>query len=123
MSVPGATLRVGVSVCSLCVSSVLCCFGAASRLQRHERARCQLGTREAKEFVASDVAEVVPPVIGTRVDDDYLTVTMLSAGLAGILRRRSRAGQGDGRSEGLLPAPWRVAFSRLWWRCHEQGVP
>jgi len=72
--------------------------------------------------MASDVADV-PAATGTRVDDDYLTVTMLSAGLAGILRRRSRAGHGDGRSEGLLPAPWRVAFSRLWWRCNEQGVP
>ena len=72
--------------------------------------------------MASDVADV-PPVARTRVDDDYLTVTMLSAGLAGILRRRSRAGRGDGRSEGLLPEPWRVAFSRLWWRFHEQGVP
>ena len=44
--------------------------------------------------MASDVADV-PPVARTRVDDDYLTVTMLAAGLAGILRRRSLAGQGD----------------------------
>lgn len=56
-------------------------------------------------------------------DDDYLTVTMLSAGLAGILQRRERAAEGLPNDVGLLPAPWRVAFTRLWWRCVEQGVP
>lgn len=60
---------------------------------------------------------------GSRVDDDYLTVTMLAAGLAGIFGRRARAGNGGGRSDGLLPDAWRMAFARLWWRCHEQGVP
>jgi hypothetical protein len=55
---------------------------------------------------------------GSCVDDDYLTVTMLAVGLAQIMRRRSGGGQGDG----LLPGPWRVAFSRLWWRCLEEGV-
>ena len=71
----------------------------------------------------SDVAEVVPPQSGFRTDDDYLTVTMLAVGLARMLRRRSPSGRGAGRdSDGLLPAAWRVAFSRLWWRCHEQGV-
>ena len=61
----------------------------------------------------SDVAEVAPIQTGFRIDDDYLTVTMLAAGLAGILRRRSRAGRGAGRdSDGLLPAAWRVAFSQ-----------
>jgi hypothetical protein len=71
----------------------------------------------------SDVAEVVPLQTGFQIDDDYLTVTMLAVGLARILRRRSQSGRGAGRdSDGLLPAAWRVAFSRLWWRCHEQGV-
>lgn len=60
--------------------------------------------------------------VGPRVDDDYLTVTMLAVGLAGIMRRRSRVGQG-GQADGLLPASWRVAFARLWWRCQEQAIP
>ena len=71
----------------------------------------------------SDVAEVVPVQTGFRIDDDYLTVTMLAVGLARILRRRSQSGRSAGPdSDGLLPAAWRVAYSRLWWRCHEQGV-
>jgi hypothetical protein len=71
----------------------------------------------------SDVVEVAPLQAGFRIDDDYLTVAMLAVGLARMLRRRSLAGQGAGRDpDGLLPAPWRVAFSRLWWRCYEQGV-
>jgi hypothetical protein len=75
--------------------------------------------------VVSDVAEDVPPRFGPQVDDDYLTVTMLAVGLDGIMRRRSRIGRvGEGgHADGLLPAPWRVAFSRLWWRCQEQGIP
>jgi len=59
---------------------------------------------------------------GSRVDDDYLTITLLAAGLAGILTRRSRAGTDGERREGLLPDSWRVAFARLWWRCQEQGI-
>lgn len=59
---------------------------------------------------------------GPRVDDDYLTVTMLAAGLAEILDRRARAGQGSRRSDGLLPAAWRAGSARLWWRCQEQGA-
>ena len=59
---------------------------------------------------------------GSRVDDDYLTVTLLAAGLAGILRRRTRAGTSGERHEGLLPDSWRAAFARLWWRCQEQGT-
>lgn len=71
-----------------------------------------------------DVAGTVPVQTGFRIDDDYLTVTMLAVGLARILRRRSPSGRGSGReSDGLLPAAWRVAFSRLWWRCLDQGVP
>lgn len=58
---------------------------------------------------------------GSRVDDDYLTVTLLAAGLAGTLGRRARARTGS-RSDGLLPDAWRIAFARLWWRCQEQGV-
>jgi hypothetical protein len=62
------------------------------------------------------------------MEDDYLTVTMLSAGLAQIVQRRTFAAAGGravaGRGdEGLLPAAWRVAFSRLWWRFTAQGVP
>ncbi|HET6481989.1 MAG TPA: hypothetical protein VFG35_18430 [Actinoplanes sp.] len=56
-------------------------------------------------------------------DDDYLTVTLLAAGLAEILHRRSRAQQGETIEEGLLPPAWRVGFSRLWWRCAEQSCP
>ena len=63
------------------------------------------------------------PRTGTRIDDDYLTVTMLAAGLAGIFGRRSLSGHGGGGSDGLLPAAWRVGFARLWWRCQEQGAP
>ena len=40
-----------------------------------------------------------------QVDDDYLTVSLLAAGLASIVRRRKRAGEralDDG--DGLLPA-------------------
>jgi len=71
----------------------------------------------------NEVAEVVPIQTGFRIDDDYLTVAMLAVGLARILRRRAVSGRGAGRdSDGLLPAAWRVAFSRLWWRCREQGV-
>ena len=70
-----------------------------------------------------DAAEAVPVQTGFRIDDDYLTVTMLAVGLARILRRRSSAERGAGRdSDGLLPAAWRVAFSRLWWRCLGQGA-
>ncbi|MCM3920694.1 hypothetical protein ND748_03255 [Frankia sp. AiPs1] len=50
-------------------------------------------------------------------------MALLASGLASMLRRRERAGAGqpdDG--DGLLPAAWRTAFGRLWWRCHEQGV-
>jgi hypothetical protein len=71
----------------------------------------------------SDVSGVVLTRTGFQIDDDYLTVTMLAVGLSRILRRRSLSGRGsDGDSDGLLPAAWRVAFSRLWWRCHEQAV-
>jgi hypothetical protein len=59
---------------------------------------------------------------GSRVEDDYLTVTMLAAGIAGIFVRRAQAGRDGGRSDGLLPESWRMAFARLWWRCQEQGV-
>jgi REase associating with pPIWI_RE/pPIWI_RE three-gene island domain Y len=59
---------------------------------------------------------------GPRADDDYLTVTMLASGLAGILAQRSGAGQGGRRQDGLLPAAWRAGYARLWWRCQEQGV-
>jgi REase associating with pPIWI_RE/pPIWI_RE three-gene island domain Y len=69
-----------------------------------------------------DVAKVVPVQTGFRIDDDYLTVTMLAVGLARILRRRASGRGAGGDSNGLLPAAWRVAFSRLWWRCHEQGA-
>jgi hypothetical protein len=63
-----------------------------------------------------------PVRAGPRVDDDYLTVTMLAAGLAGILARRPGAGQGSRPADGLLPAAWRAGYARLWWRCQGQGV-
>jgi hypothetical protein len=69
------------------------------------------------------VAQAAPAGSHASPDDDYLTVTLLSAGLGEILRRRSRAKQGESVEDGLLPQPWRVGFSRLWWRCAEQGGP
>lgn len=75
------------------------------------------------ELALEDAPREGRPVrAGPRVDDDYLTVTMLAAGLAGILARRSGAGQDGRRSDGLLPAAWRAGYARLWWRCQEQGV-
>jgi hypothetical protein len=56
------------------------------------------------------------------VEDDYLTVTLLSAGLAQILMRRKRAELGERNEESLLPPAWRVGFARLWWRCLEEGA-
>lgn len=53
-----------------------------------------------------------PLLAASRVDDDYLTVTVLAAGLAEILRRWAMAGNVRGRSDGLLPGAWRVAFAR-----------
>ncbi|MGA8112772.1 MAG: hypothetical protein WCA46_03810 [Actinocatenispora sp.] len=53
--------------------------------------------------------------------DDYLTVTMLCAGLAQMILWRNHARSGAADS-GLLPASWRVGFSRVWWRCLGQGV-
>jgi hypothetical protein len=75
------------------------------------------------DLVVEDAQPEGGPVrAGPRVDDDYLTVTMLAAGLAGILARRSGAGQRSRRSDGLLPAAWRAGYARLWWRCQEQCV-
>jgi hypothetical protein len=53
--------------------------------------------------------------------DDYLTITMLCGGLAQMMRWRKqpRSGAAD---LGLLPASWRVGFSRLWWQCLDQDV-
>jgi len=48
---------------------------------------------------------------GGAIEDDYLTVTMLSAGLAQILRRRARATRGERNEEGVLPPAWRVALA------------
>lgn len=68
------------------------------------------------------------PIVGEHLgrirtpDDDYLTVMMLSAGLAGIVQRRRQAAGGSAKEAGLLPAPWRVGFSRLWWRFADQGL-
>ena len=63
-----------------------------------------------------------PPGGDPRIEDDYLTVTMLAAGLAGILDRRARAGRQHGGADGLLPPSWRVGSARLWWRCQQHGV-
>lgn len=57
----------------------------------------------------------------TTAEDDYLTVTLLASGLAGIIRQRSDDLWG-GEVPGLLPDSWRVAFARLWWRFTEQHV-
>jgi len=54
--------------------------------------------------------------------DDYLTVTMLAAGLASIVGWRSRRAAPAHAADGLLPAPWRVGFSRLWWTCSSQAA-
>jgi hypothetical protein len=55
------------------------------------------------------------------VSDDYLTVTMLCGGLAEMIRWRAHPRSGP-VGLGLLPPSWRVAFSRVWWRCLGQGV-
>ena len=55
------------------------------------------------------------------LNDDYLTVTLLSGGLAEILNRQARARSGETNTDGLLPAAWRVGFARLWFRCAELG--
>jgi hypothetical protein len=72
-----------------------------------------------------DDANTAPPVGAAHIEDDYLTVTLLSAGLAGMLSRRrlAAAGQHTGPGDGLLPPAWRLGFSRLWWRCLMEGVP
>jgi hypothetical protein len=83
---------------------------------------------DVDESLGNAVAEVAPTNVETAVEDDYLTVTMLSVGLARILQRRAIATAG-GRAvsvrddDGLLPAAWRVGFSRLWWRFTAQGAP
>lgn len=76
------------------------------------------------KLVHVDVQHAGDSTVGIAVkDDDYLTVTMLSVGLAQILQRRSRAAEGGRNEEGLLPAAWRVGFSRVWWRCQDQAAP
>ena len=55
------------------------------------------------------------------LDDDYLIVTLLSAGLAEILDRRARSGSDEASADGLLPAAWRTGFGRLWMRCAQLG--
>lgn len=57
---------------------------------------------------------------GEGAADDYLTVTLLASGLSTILRQRAGA-LWPGEEPGLLPASWRVGFSRLWWRFSQQG--
>ncbi|WP_326550094.1 restriction endonuclease-related protein [Micromonospora sp. NBC_01813] len=52
--------------------------------------------------------------------DDYLTVTMLCGGLAQMIRSRNHP-RSEAADLGLLPASWRVGFSRVWWRCLGQG--
>ena len=64
----------------------------------------------------------VTPGGAADIADDYLTVTMLSAGLTDIVCRRDRVVAGERNEAGLLPAAWRVAFSRIWWKCTTQGV-
>jgi hypothetical protein len=73
----------------------------------------------------SDLTGVAPSALAGAVDpdDDYLTVALLCAGLAEILRRRERAAAGEKNAEGILPASWRSGFARLWWRCFADGVP
>ncbi|MFI6758847.1 hypothetical protein ACIBF5_06840 [Micromonospora sp. NPDC050417] len=46
----------------------------------------------------------------------------MSAGLASIIQRRRSAAGGSAKETGLLPAPWRVGFSRLWWRYTDQDL-
>lgn len=121
MSVPSSSLPLGTS------------FLPASRAARGIRRRTA-GSRPGSpierticglwvNFVDEGDGEDGSLRTGPRVDDDYLTVAMLAAGLAGIFARRSGAGQSHASSDGLLPAAWRVAFTRLWWRCHGQGIP
>ncbi|MGA5298903.1 hypothetical protein ACPCHT_03195 [Nucisporomicrobium flavum] len=55
------------------------------------------------------------------LDDDYLTVTLLAAGLTEIVNRRAQAGSGEPTTGSLLPPAWRVGFARLWLRWAELG--
>lgn len=55
------------------------------------------------------------------LEDDYLIVTLLSAGLAEILDRRARSGSDEANTDGLLPVAWRAGFGRLWMRCAQLG--
>lgn len=52
---------------------------------------------------------------------DYLIVALLSSGLAEILNRRQGASRGETNRDGLLPAAWRMGFSRLWLKCLAHG--
>lgn len=85
---------------------------------------------ESAERPGAHAAESAAPAVptgasgdGVGVTDDYLTVSMLAAGLSNTLDRRRRAATGErvGRN-GLLPASWRIGFGRMWWRCWQQGV-
>lgn len=78
---------------------------------------------EEPQAIGGNNSEAAPGG-AARIEDDYLTVTLLSAGLAGMLTRRrlAAAGQHAGPGDGLLPPAWRLGFSRLWWRCQAQDV-
>jgi hypothetical protein len=78
---------------------------------------------DVDEYLDGPAAGPASVGAGATVEDDYLTVTMLSAGLAQILQRRAFVAAGGGNGDGLLPAAWRVGSSRLWWRFVAQDVP
>jgi len=75
---------------------------------------------EQEEFSTSDPSVAVGM---WAIDDDYLTVTMLAAGVAQLVERQQHVASGGHSDDALLPGAWRVAFARLWWRYHAQGVP
>lgn len=56
--------------------------------------------------------------------DDYMTLQLLAAGLAGIQSRQSDAqwNAPDGRSSATgFPPAWKAGMNRLWWRALESG--
>lgn len=86
------------------------------------------GPDEAAAAGDGGAAGWAPEVSFTDEDDDYMTITLLAAGLARIRedRRRMDAGEHPRRvtpEQGLLPVPWRSGMVRLWWRFHHAGQP
>jgi hypothetical protein len=85
------------------------------------------GTDELDSLAPSEETSRSP--VFTNTTSDYLIVTLLATGLATIKADRARRDADHGvistrrlsRSE-LLPAAWRAASARLWWRFQRAGL-